>query len=155
MDVIVCEDDGLTTDDLALIDRVRQRFLDACSARWPMPNSMHDAMALVAVVERPDRTTAAKSSLTEALLTEEESVELTAVRERHKLCVLRTTHTDRDTLLLFVERIIGRFSALRDEYDVRCDELCERDSRITTLESDLRLMQNVITGVRDLCKVEP
>ena len=42
----------LSSDDCKLIDRVRQRFVDSCSARWEMSESTRDAMELVDVVER-------------------------------------------------------------------------------------------------------
>lgn len=144
MTVDLRKGDLLTVDDLILIERVRGRFLESCSARWDMSESTSDGMSLVGVIkrliEKAEHYSAASAAIA-PLLRQEEISELDAVRGRHQRRILRTAQSDRDSLLLLVDRLVVRFLALRSEYDSRCADLRERDSKITALESALSIVQ--------------
>ena len=109
----------LTSDDCALIDRVRQRFLNACSSHRQVPDSTRDAMNLVDVIERLVCGTGASeqgaSSALVHFLTAEERTELDAAREKYRSCVLPSA------LLLIVDRLVMKLEVLENVlYLVRC-----------------------------------
>lgn len=136
----------LSTEDTALIERARQRFLDSCSARGEMSEAVSDGMSLVGIVKRLTDLLERKQMVVDPtaplLLAEEESVELDDVRARHKHCVLRTAHRDRDTLLIIVDRLTERFLTLHDVYATHCSELDVRKEEIVALENAMRIVQS-------------